>query len=131
MTTATSMTLDDMVDKYVRIRDAKGAAKQAFDDETSRMTAALTKLEGLILDRLNAAGAESVKTKFGTAYKKSRSSVSVKDRDEFYSWAVGTDNLGAIDMKANAKAVRELLQKGIEVPGVKYGESIEVGIRRA
>ena len=125
------MTLDDMVDKYVKIRDAKAAAKKAFDDETSRMTAALTKLEGLILDNLNASGAMSVKTKFGTAYKKSRSSVSVQDRDEFYSWAVGTDNLGAIDMKANAKAVRELLQNGAQVPGVKYGESIEVGVRRA
>lgn len=125
------MTLDEMVNKYVKIRDAKGAAKKAFDDETKRMTQALEKLEGLILQQLNTQGASSVKTQFGTAFTKTRSSVTVQDREEFYNWAVQTQNLGAIDMKANAKAVRELLDEGTQVPGVKYGETIQVGIRRA
>ena len=125
------MTLDEMVDKYVKIRDAKQAAKRAFDEETQRMTAALEKLDGLILQKLKESGATSVKTPHGTAYTKKRSSVSVKDRDAFYGWAVKTDNLGAIDMKANAKAIRELLGEGTEVPGVNYGEEIQVGVRRA
>ena len=125
------MQLPDMVDNYIKIRDAKTAAKKAFDGETSRMTAALVKLEGLILGKLNNEGAESIKTEHGTAYTKSRTSATVKDRDEFYKFAVVSGNLEAIDMKANAKVVRELMQRGIEVPGVKYTETTLVGIRRA
>ena len=75
-------------------------------------------------------GAESIKTAFGTAYTKSRTSCSVKDREAFYKFALETDNLGAIDMKANAKAVRELNEAGTVVPGVNYSETLVVGVRR-
>jgi len=122
------LTLEQMVDNYVKIRDAKDKAKKAFTIETERMTAALVKLDGLILEKLE--GAESIKTQFGTAYTKSRTSCSVKDREAFYKFALDTDNLGAIDMKANAKAVRELMQDGVVVPGVNYSEALVVGVRR-
>lgn len=124
------MKIDDIIVKYIAIRDAKDAAKKAFDAETERMKLALVKLEGMLLEKLDESGAESFKTEHGTAFTKRRSSVSVKDRDEFYKWAVATGNLGAIDMKANAKSVRELLQEGTEVPGINYSESIQVGVRR-
>ena len=123
-----ALTLEQMIDNYVKIRDAKDKAKKAFTTETERMTAALTKLEGLILAGLD--GAESIKTSCGTAYTKSRTSCSVKDREAFYKFALDTENLGAIDMKANAKAVRELMQDGVVVPGVNYTETLVVGVRR-
>lgn len=123
------MELPELIKKYVLIRDAKDAAKKLFAGETKRMTDALVKLDGMILEALG--DAESVKTEFGTAYTKARSSATVKDRDEFFTWAVSTGNLEAIDMKANAKIVRELLDEGVVVPGVKYSASIQVGVRRA
>ena len=122
------MELPELIQKYVLIRDAKDAAKKLFDGETKRITDALVKLDGMILEALG--DAESVKTEFGTAYTKKRSSASVKDRDEFFNWAVATGNLEAIDMKANAKIVRELLDEGVVVPGVKYSASTQVGVRR-
>lgn len=126
-----TMKLPEMIEKYVKIRDAKDAAKKAFTTSTKRMTDALTKLDGLILAALDKEGLESAPTDAGTAYKKSRSSCSVKDRDEFYNFAVSTGNLEAIDMKANPKIVRELMNGGVDVPGVKYSESIFIGVRRA
>jgi hypothetical protein len=122
------LTLEQMIDNYVKIRDAKDKAKKAFTVETERMTAALTKLDGLILAKLE--GAESIKTECGTAYTKKRTSCSVKDREAFYKFALDTGNLGAIDMKANAKAVRELQEAGTVVPGVNYSEALVVGVRR-
>lgn len=124
------MTLDQVVESYIKIRDAKDAASAAFKKETSRMNEALSKLDALLTDKLNELGVESFKAAHGTVYIKNRSNVSVKDREEFYTWARDTGHLGAIDMKANAKAVRELLQKGIEVPGVKYSETSMIGVRR-
>lgn len=133
MATTKANTLEyssELVQKYVAIRDALDASKKAFDVETKRMKDALVKIEGIFQKKLNDDGAESVVTAHGTFFTKTRSSVSVKDRDEFYNWAVGTDNLGAVDMKANAKSVRELLEEGTEVPGVKYTESKIVNVRR-
>ncbi len=126
-----SMKLPELIEKYVKIRDAKDAAKKEFGKQTQRMTDALVALDGLILAALDNEGLDSAPTPAGTAYKKNRSSCSVKDRDAFYSFAVGTGNLEAIDMKANAKIVRELMDSGVDVPGVKYSESIFIGVRRA
>ena len=125
-----SMKLPEMIDKYIQIRDAKDEAKKTFTAATKRMTDALVTLDGLILKALDDEGLESAPTDFGTAYKKNRNSCSVKDRDEFYAFAVATDNLEAIDMKANPKVVRELMDAGTVVPGVKYSESIFIGVRR-
>jgi hypothetical protein len=133
MATSKAKTLEyspDLVEKYVKIRDAVDGAKKAFDAETKRMKDALTKIEGILQKKLNEDGSESVVTPHGTFFTKNRSSVSVKDRDEFYKWAVATDNLGAVDMKANAKTIRELLADGTEVPGVKYSESKIINVRR-
>ena len=126
-----SMKLPEMIDKYVKIRDAKDAAKKAFTQQTQRMTNALVALDGLILAALDNEGLDSAPTPAGTAYKKNRTSCTVKDRDAFYSFAVSSGNLEAIDMKANAKVVRELMNDGVDVPGVKYNESIFIGVRRA
>ena len=125
------MKLPELIEKYVKIRDAKDAAKKAFTGSTQRMTDALVKLDGLILKALDDQGLESAPTDAGTAYKKARTSCSVKDRDAFYTFAVSTGNLEAIDMKANAKVVRELMNGGVDVPGVKYSESTFIGVRRA
>lgn len=119
-----------LVEKYVKIRDALAAAKEAFDAETARMKAALGKIEAVFEKQLLDSGAESIKTEHGTFYTKTRSSASLSDREAFYKFAVDTDNLYAVDMKANAKAVRELLEQGIEVPGVNYSESKVVNVRR-
>lgn len=126
-----TMETPQLVECYVKIRDAKAAAKKAFEKETKRMTDAMTKLDGLLTKALaDAGGVESIVTEFGTVYTKTRSSCSVKDREAFYNFAVASGNLGAIDMKANAPAVRELLDAGTKVPGVKFSESSYIGIRR-
>lgn len=125
------MKPSEMIQKYVAIRDAKKRAQDAFKLETERMNQALDKLEGMMLEHLEEEGAESLKTEFGTVFKKTRSSCTVKDREAFYNFAVGSNNLGIIDMKANVKNVRELLADGTEVPGINFTQSVEVGVRRA
>lgn len=119
-----------LVDKYVKIRDALGEAKKAFDKETERMKKALEVIEGVFQKKMEEDGLEQIANEYGTVYAKVRSSCTVKDRGEFYDFAVSTNNLGLIDMKANAKAVRELLQDGVEVPGVKFTEIKQINVRR-
>lgn len=130
-TPAQQITLAHRVRMYVRIRDAKKAAKDEFDKSVKKMNQALEKLEGEILEDLNASGGESIRTEFGTAYKSIQSSASVKDRDEFEKFCEATGNKEAMDIRANKKIVRELLKAGTPVPGVNYTETVTVGVRRS
>ena len=123
-------TLSTKVQQFIQLRNHKTAAKKAFDGSMERINMAMEKLEGDILAGLDAEGLKNIKTEHGTAYKKKDSSASVKDREEFEAWAEETGNRGAMDIRANKKAIRELLDAGAEsIPGVKYTESISIGVR--
>lgn len=124
-------TLATKVDQFIKLRDHKAKAKKAFDQSMERINMAVDKLEGDILSALQEQGLKNIKTDAGTAYINSQSSCTVKDRDAFEEWAEATGNRGAMDIRANKKAIRELLDSGEDVPGVKFSERVTIGVRRS
>lgn len=122
--------IETRVGQYVQLRDYKDAAKKEFDKKMERVNDALKKLEAEFLDHLNTTGSNSVSNDMGTVYKIERNSATVKDRDEFFKFAIRERNFELMDIRANKKIVKELMDEGVEVPGVKFTSSIQVGIRR-
>ena len=124
-------TLATKVEQYIKLRDYKTKAKKAFDDSMKRINEGVEKLDAEILAALQEQGLQNVKTNSGTAYINTMSSATVKDRVAFEEWAQATGNTGAMDIRANKKAIRELLEEGESVPGVSYNERITIGVRRS
>ena len=122
-------TLATKTAQFIKLRNHKTAAKKEFDKGMERINQALDKLEGEILAALQDSGLENAQSEFGTVYKITQSSATVKDRDAFEEWADETGNRGAIDIRANKKAIRELLDEGHEIPGVKFTERVTIGVR--
>ena len=125
-----SKSIKDKIAQYVKLRDYKAEAKKQFDESMARVNDAMKKLEAEFLKELVEGEQESIRTAAGTVYRRLQASCSVKDRDRFFEWAVNSGNAEAMDIKANKTAVRKLLHKGTEVPGVNFSEIIQVGIRR-
>lgn len=124
-------TLATKIEQFVKLRDHKAKAKKAFDQSMERINEAVAKLEGDIQAALQEQGLKNIKTDAGTAYLKTDYSATVKDREAFEEWAQSTGNTGAMDIRANKKAVRELLDSGEEVPGVNFSERVTIGVRRS
>lgn len=125
-------TLATKVEQYIKLRDYKTKAKKAFDDSMKRINEAVDKLDAEILGALQEQGLKNVRTEAGTAYINTMSSATVKDRPAFEKWAQATGNTGAMDIRANKAAIRELLNEGeTEVPGVAYSEHLTIGVRRS
>lgn len=123
-------TLAVKVEQFIKLRDHKTAAKKAFDKSMERINMATEKLEGDILAALQEQGLQNIKTPAGTAYLNTQASATVNDRDVFEAWADETGNRGAMDIRANKKAIRELLDEGAEIPGVTFNERVTIGVRR-
>lgn len=128
MTTETNMATK--VEQYVQLRDYKKKADDEFKEQMTRVNEAMKKLEGELMAGLDASGGESISGKTGTAYLKTQSSASVKDREEFLKFVFTTKNLELLDVRANKKIVRELGEQGTAVPGVNYTEIKQIGVRR-
>ncbi len=124
------MNQRERIGAYVRIRDKKAEMQEEFKIALKPLNEALLKLDNEFLEELNDTGAEALNTKEGTVYKITRASASVQDRDEFLKYVFDQENLELLDVKANKTVVRELALEGVAVPGVKYSESIQIGVRR-
>lgn len=131
MSTIDTMTPADMVAMYIKLRDFKKAAADEFDKSMERPNAALKKLEAALLDHLNKNGIDNVSAKgIGTAYRNTSHSATVEDREAFKNFITQNDAWALADIRANKKTVREAIDGGTEVPGVKLTSVVTVGVRR-
>lgn len=121
----------ELVAIYIGLRDAKKAAEAEFKKSMERTNQGMEKLEGLLLIKLEELGADSLACPEGTVYRNTQHSATVQDRTVFREWVESTGNWDAVDLKANKVAVRELLEAGTEVPGVKFTSVHTVGVRRS
>lgn len=126
------MKLDDLIKKYLKLRDAKSELEAKHKAETQRYTQAMTKIEQLLLAEFNETGQDSAKTAVGTAYKSVRTSAKVADRDAFLDFVRENDAWGFVENRVNKTAVEEFLAEHEQLPpGVDVTRSATINIRRS
>lgn len=127
----TTKTPAELVEAYIKLRDKKEAAQAEFKKSLEATNQVMEMLEGVLLTKLQELGVDSLTAKgIGTVYRNTQYSATVQDRAEFREWVESTGNWEAVDLRANKVAVREMLNEGKEVPGVKFTATHTVGIRR-
>lgn len=125
-------TFDELVEQFVKLRDKLKEADDAHKERTKMARAHLEVLNGKLLEKLNTTGGESVKTKFGTAYRTTRRSATIADGDLFRGYVINNSAFDLVDWKANANAVDDFIKNaGSPPPGVNFTTAFTVGVRRA
>lgn len=126
------MQLDELIRKYLKIRDAKAEREAAHKEDMKRFTSALTKIEQLLLKEFNETGQDSAKTKSGTAYRSTRTSAKVADRDSFLAFVRDTEGWDFLESRVNKTAVEAFMEENGELPpGVDVSRAVTINIRRS
>lgn len=127
-----NMTSEQIVKAYVTLRDKKAELKAEHAKQLAPYDEALEKLEAQMMQVLDASGAESIRTPAGTAYKSSRTSVTVADKSAFMDYIQQNMAFELLDVKANKTAVEGFLSEHEDLPpGVNMRREAVVGFRRA
>lgn len=129
-------TVDDLVRIYVKMRDAKAAKKKEYEDWARDHTEKMEKVEAAMLGMLNDAGAESIKTEHGTAYRKTAMRANIRDFGPLRDYILRTGHLDLLQKRVSTDVLRELRKPDAngdveEVPGVEVSYVAEVGVRRS
>lgn len=125
-------TVNDLVEKYIKLRDKKGELKAAFTAKTERLDAALETIEGHLLKMFQAQGIDSVKTGEGTAYKSSRVSAKVEDWDAALDFIKKKKLWHMLERRVGKEAVKQYNEEhGALPPGVSMTEEITINVRRS
>lgn len=120
------------IEAYVTIRDKIADAKKAFEETIKGDVELQNMLTSWLTNRLEAVGAESVKTKAGTVYTTTRYSASLADPKAFMDFIIANNKFDLLDRKANSTAVRDFVEEtGSLPPGANLSAIRTVGVRRA
>lgn len=129
------MKIDELVDKYIKLRDLKARLKAEFEEKVAPIDAAMDKVESVLLGALDNLGLESARGKdgTGTAYISMKTSASVADRDAYFAWVLDNpeERMIFIEARANKTAVEHYKDTNQELPpGVNWSATRTVNIRR-
>ena len=122
---------DELIDKYIKIRDRKEALAKQHKEELAQYVKAMKAIENDMLRRLNDEQAEKIGTKHGTAYKTVRTSATVADWETVLQYIVDREMWGLLEHRVAKQAVEEHIECiGTTPPGVKIVRDLNVNIRR-
>lgn len=124
---------DILVSHYVAIRDDVAKEEATFKAQIADKKKKLEKIENEFLRRFSDRGAESVRTKFGTAYRLTRTSATVADWESFFfQFVVPNQAWDLLEHRAKKDAVVQYKgEHGDLPPGLNWREELTVGFRRA
>jgi hypothetical protein len=122
---------DKLIAWYINARDQIDAEKAAFQKRMEPLVSGMARVEALFLDEFKKSGAQNLAARTGTAYKTTKKSVTVEDRQAFLDWLQSTDKWDMVTLQANKPAVVAYREEHDSLPiGVKWSEHLAVTFNR-
>lgn len=112
------MQLNDLIGKYVQIRDKKAEIKAEYDGKVAMIDEKLKLIEAKLLETFQRTGVESVRTDHGTAYTSVRNSCTTADKTAFLEYVRNNDEWGLLDVRPLKSAVEQYKDAHDDYPPV-------------
>jgi len=123
---------DKLIGAYVLLRDQKKQLTDRHKQELEPYNSKLRLIEAGLMGLIQSAGANSIKTKLGTAYTKERNSVTIQDWDTTLQFILDQGLTHMLEHRLAKSAVEEYITANGEVlPGVGISSELVVNIRRS
>ena len=124
-------TAEQMIDRYVAIRDQIAAISEKHKLEMEPYRQSLDVLENALQNMLNEAGGDSIKTKAGTAYRSTATTAKVDDWGAFITFVQTSGDTELLVRNVNKTRLTECVEAGRAVPGCSMGQISRINVRRS
>lgn len=126
-----SITVDDVVAAYLKLRNKKEALEAETKDQVKTLKEKMEQFEAWIKEQADAQGVTSFKTKHGTAFLTTTDYANVGDWDTVLGFIRENEAYDMLEKRISKVAVRGYIDATKAVPpGVNYGTKLEVNIRK-
>lgn len=124
--------VDEIVARYIALRDKKAEIKAKYDAEVEAIDAAMNRVENYLLKLMTELGVESIRTSAGTPYVSRRTSATVADWDTFLDWVQRNGEWSMLERRANKTVVQSWRDEHNDLPpGLNWREERVVNIKRS
>jgi hypothetical protein len=124
--------LDQIIDKYLKIRDEKTKIKEKYQADVAHLDAAMEKIENYLQAEMQKSGLKNLPTELGTAYLSTRTAATVADWDSLLSYVRANDLWTLLEKRVSKTAVEEFVAANDDLPpGVNISQAVVVNVRRS
>lgn len=125
-------TMNEIVERYIALRDRKAELKALYDRQKEDLEAAMARIEGHLLGKMQEMDMDGLKTPAGTVYKKTTSYANVADWDMFLRDVIEYERWTMLEKRCSKAAIEEFKNAHQDLPpGINWREEITLGIRRS
>lgn len=123
---------EKLVKIYIKIRDARAAAKREFEAEDKRLKEQQERVGAELLRFLNDNKLENANTAHGVFYKTEDVTPSAADWDTIYKWIVKNNAFDALEKRLKKTFISQYMEenKGEAPPGVNVMKQYVIRVRR-
>lgn len=130
-----SLTISALTGARQNLKSQLASEEEAYEKKIAPLKEAMLKIEGMIVDKMDAEQLDNVKTSYGTAYFTHPETMRVMDRENFFCWVLKNVDNGSFDVLTSAvskDAVRARINNGLSAPyGVEITKIRKLCIRKA
>ncbi len=120
-----------LVEKYRQLREKKKLIEAEHEKALKPFKDAMDQIESMLLDDLNRAGANSLQTNSGTAYRSTRTSYGIEDPAVFRAWVEANGMADMYENRPSKEAIEAYAQQYKQLPpGIKVSSVTTVNIRK-
>lgn len=125
------MKIDELVGKYIELRDKQAQMKAKHDAKMDKIKGVMDMIEAALLKFFDESGQNSANTDAGTAYKSTKTSCTVADKDAFMTYVRAEDAWELTDIRASKTGVAQYRSVNDDIPpGLNWREEVVVHVNR-
>jgi hypothetical protein len=127
------MNVEKLVSVFIKIRDARDEAKRTWEDQEAEFNEQLSVINQHLLEICKDTGADSIKTKFGTAIRSVKSKYWTNDWERFYDWMFEHNVPEVLERRIHQTNIKQFLAENPDMlpPGLNVDNAYHITVRRS
>ena len=126
-------SVEQLVSVFIKIRDARDEARRAWEQQEADFNEQLDMIDQQLLEICKETGADSIKTKYGTAIRSVKSRYWTNDWESFYDFIYKQNEFGLLEKRIHQTHMKQFLEENPELlpAGLNVDSQYTITVRRS
>ena len=126
-------SVEQLVSVFIKIRDARDAARRAWEEQEADFNEQLEMIDQQLLDICKETGADSIKTKYGTAIRSVKARYWTSDWERFYQFMFENKAPELLEKRIHQTHMKQFLEENPDLlpAGLNVDSQYTITVRRS
>lgn len=126
-------SVEQLVSVFIKIRDARDAAKRAWEEQEADFNEQLEMIDQQLLEICKETGADSIKTKYGTAIRSVKARYWTSDWERFYQFMFENKAPELLEKRIHQTHMKQFLEENPDLlpAGLNVDSQYTITVRRS